>query len=282
MAVTFDVEDVQSQAMPTAVLGLAAKTLDDIEHLRKAAANRVRALTRSEEDKDGEDRGLGLDERHPDVAMAMNTLNMIGSLEAEQVKNLQKIMKKHPLGPFVKQAKGVGEKQAARLIAATGDPYWADRTEKTSDGKIISIVSSPRTLREFLAYCGYGIAPGGGEARRIQKGMDQKQLKALGTPEAKMRVYLIANSIVKTKGEYRDVYDTAREKYEMAVHTVECKRCGPSGKPAQPGSLLSAGHQHARALRLVSKKVLTDLYFAAKDWHESERPNNVTMYRING
>src|SRR5690606_11578270 len=59
MAVTFT-EEVESQAMDSSMLGLAADTLDDIEALRKATANRVNAMTRSTADKDGEVRGLGL------------------------------------------------------------------------------------------------------------------------------------------------------------------------------------------------------------------------------
>ena len=58
------------------------------------------------------------------------------------------------------------------------------------------------------------------------------------------------------------------DEYADAVHAAECKRCGPKGKPAQPGSPLSAAHQHARAIRLIAKAILRDL------WTESERLHN--------
>jgi hypothetical protein len=84
-----------------------------------------------------------------------------------------------------------------------------------------------------------------------------------------MRAYLVAVSIVKAGGPYREVYDVARAKYLDAVHAAPCKRCGPAGKPAQPGSPISAGHQHARALRIVAKEVLKDLWREAKRLHEN-------------
>lgn len=250
-----------SITLESPVLTMTAASLDDVEHLRIASENRLRELTRTGPDQDGEVRGLGLDESHPDVKMAMGIVENIRSLEEQQVKALQSQMKRHTLYGWVKSSKGVGEKQAARLLAAVGDPYMAERINKTTDGKVVNVDISPRTRREFLTYCGYGIADDG-QARRRKKGE-----RANWNAEAKMRVYLIANSIIKTKGELRDVYDDARAKYDVAVHKVECVRCGPAGKPAAAGTTLSAGHSHARALRAVSRRVLTDLYNEAKRIH---------------
>lgn len=52
-----------------------------------------------------------------------------------------------------------------------------------------------------------------------------------------------------------------------AVHRVPCHRCGPAGRPALIGSPLSDGHKDARALRLVAKAVLRDLWMAARTLH---------------
>ena len=49
-------------------LALAADVLDDLERVKVSNENRLRQLTRSTEDSDGELRGFGLDESHPDVA----------------------------------------------------------------------------------------------------------------------------------------------------------------------------------------------------------------------
>src|SRR5690606_16891250 len=89
--------------------------------------------------------------------------------------------------------------------------------------------------------------------------------KANWNPQIKMRTYLIAESCIKQMDSpYRAVYDAARTKYADAVHSEECRRCGPSGKPAPVGSPLSDGHKHARAMRLVSKEILRDLWIEAR------------------
>ena len=46
---------------------------------------------------------------------------------------------------------------------------------------------------------------------------------------------------------------------------MECKRCGPSGRPALPGSPWSDAHRHADALRVTGKEFLRLL------WREAER-----------
>jgi hypothetical protein len=228
------------------LLSLAADIVDDLEKVRVANENRLRQLTRSEGDKDGQNRGWGLDLDHPDVARLAGLVDLLIAAEKQAIKNLEIHMKQHPLGPWVKLAKGVGEKQAARLLAAIGDPYWNE------------LKNRPRRVAELRSYCGYGDA----ETQVRRKGV-----KANWSADAKKRAYLVATSIIKAGGPYREVYDQARAKYDGAVHTLECRRCGPAGKPALPGSPLSAGHQHARGLRAICKAVLKDLWLEARSLH---------------
>ena len=61
---------------------------------------------------------------------------------------------------------------------------------------------------------------------------------------------------------YRDVYVSAREAADGRLHTAECVRCGPSGRPARPGSPWSNGHAHAHALRIVGKELLRDMWIS--------------------
>ena len=262
------------------LLALAADVLDDLERVRIANENRLRQLTRSVEDSDGELRGFGLDASHPDVARLAALVDMLGKAEHSAELNLTRMMRRHPLGPWVKGQRGIGDKQAARLLAAIGDPYWN------------SLHSRPRTVSELWSYCGYHVLPAGHTPIEAHPNFaggdltggnpDQGSLDAPGvlvrvaatrargqranwSATAKMRAHLVAVSIVKTAGPWRDVYDTARAKYFEATHQVPCKRCGPAGKPAEVGTPLSAGHQHARALRIVAKAVLREL------WRESRR-----------
>lgn len=123
-------------------LSFAADILDDIERVRTANENRLRQMTRSVEDKDGEVRGFGYDESHPDVARLAAMVETFKKVEHEATLSLQRKMRKHPLGAWVKAQRGVGEKQGARLLAAIGDPY------------INSAKDAPRTVSALWAYCG--------------------------------------------------------------------------------------------------------------------------------
>lgn len=62
---------------------------------------------------------------------------------------------------------------------------------------------------------------------------------------------------------YRFIYDQRREATLDRLHQNDCRRCGPSGKPALSGTPWSRAHQHADALRIVGKAILRDLWLAA-------------------
>nr|WP_159080849.1 Hint domain-containing protein [Nocardia suismassiliense] len=115
--------------------------VDDLESVRIANANRVRQLTRTATDKDGEERGFGLTVEHPEVSKLMLTVEALEAAEHDAVLNLRRAVRRHPLAPFQKRHKGIGEKQLARLLATIGDPYWNDLHQR------------PRTVSELWAYC---------------------------------------------------------------------------------------------------------------------------------
>ncbi len=241
---------VVSLADPT--LALAADVLDDLEAVRIANENRLRQLTRDETDSDGEERGFGLDATHPDVAKLEALVKMLADAEHQATLNLNRVMRRHPLGPWVKAQKGIGEKTAARLLAIVGDPYVNVQT-----GEV-------RTVSQLWAYCGHG-----DPARKLHKGMTQADLFAMGNPTAKKRVWLIASKCLMAQGPHSKVYYDRKAQTEGREHTTECKRCGPSGKPAQPGSPWSDAHRHADALRITGKAILRDLWIEAKRIHET-------------
>lgn len=220
-------------------LAFAADILDDLERVRVANENRLRTLTSHGED------GFGLDEQHPDVARLAALVQMLRDAEHQAELNLCRKVRVHPLGPWIKRTTGIGEKQGARLLAAAGDPYWNTLHDR------------PRLVSELWSYCGYGDA-----AVQIRR----RGQKSNWNAAAKMRAHLVAESCVKQReSPYRPVYDASRERYAEAVHETPCARCGPSGKPAAPGTPLSDGHKHARALRAVAKEILRDLWREARD-----------------
>lgn len=247
---------------------LLAAQLDGIEDLRKATDNRFRQATRSEMDKDGEVRGLGLSADDPEVGAVVTASQALAVIEHQVILSLQRAMRKHPLGPWQKGQIGIGEKQLARLLSAVGDPYWNNLHDR------------PRTVSELWAYCGLHTLPAAspdqidpdtqvscirGAARR------KKGQRANWSTDAKTRAYLISESCVKqARSPYRVVYDKRRAITGEKVHDRPCPQCNGAGKTDLIESPWRAGHQHADALRIVSKTVLRDLWVAARDWHAAQ------------
>lgn len=147
---------------------------------------------------------------------------------------------------------------------------WADKVATKIGAQIIEQAAQVPT--EIIAV---GVAP---TRRRGQKS-DWNE-------DARKRLRMIADSCMKqigppktkSRSPYRDLYEYGRMKYDGQRHKIDCPRCGPKGKPAKRGSPLSDGHAHARAIRLVMKRILLDL------WREAfltkgQRPPE---YRIHG
>jgi hypothetical protein len=120
-------------------LALAADVVDDLERVKIANQNRLRTLTAQDE------YGHGMSVDHPDVKRLAALVKALEDAEHQATLNLARVMRHHPLGEWVKNSKGVGEKQAARLLASIGDPYWND------------LHSRPRRLRELYAFCGMSV-----------------------------------------------------------------------------------------------------------------------------
>lgn len=259
-------------SIAAAELRILADSLDDLEKLRIATDNRIRALAQVY--------GITDDDATPEVLRLRALADGITKLEHSAELDLCRAVRHHPLAGWVKRTIGIGEKQGARLIAAIGDPYWNTLHDR------------PRTVSELWAWCGYKVVPvgqGNGNAQKstadghtnasqtgpanhsTPAGVAQARRRgerANWSAEAKMRAFLVAESCVKqAKSPYRPVYDATRLKHAEAVHASDCRRCGPAGKPAQAGSPLSPGHQHARALRAVAKEVLKDLWREARALH---------------
>lgn len=241
-------------------LKFAAQILDDLENVRIANANRLRQLTRNEPDEDGDVRGFGLPENNPTVITLTAMVDALEKLEKDATKEVERLMKRHPLGPWMKAQTGIGFKQGARLLAAIGDPYMRPRLER-EDGTVEE--SRPRLVSELWAYSGYSVI--NGESQRRRRGQPSNW-----SDDARKRAYLISASCVKQRPgtPWRDLYDQSRAKYADSVHATDCVRCGPAGRPAKAGTPLSAGHQHARALRIMSKELLKQMWLESKRLHE--------------
>ena len=301
---------VEPPRLADPLLALLADVLDDLERTRIANENRLRQLTRDEVDADGELRGLGLPMEMPQVVALAAIVSGIGKLEHEAELNLKRALRKHPLGPWIKVTNGIGEKQGARLLAVIGDPYWNtlyDRPRTVSELWAYCGLHVLPAAGHVRHESHEGTAGGGNQAHPGQS-IRETQRRAAGVPDrgdpdhraadfqggnvgvaptrtrgqranwsatAKMRAFLVAESCVKTRtSPYRVIYDNGRAKYADAIHQADCRRCGPAGRPALAGTPLSLGHQHARALRLVMKALLKDLWIQAKAIHEGTSPKD--------
>jgi hypothetical protein len=243
------------------ILNAITAQVGDLEDLRIALDNRYRIMVtpRDELDKDGIARGFGIDPNDDELLGPLRTVkDGVASLEVVAIRAVERFMRNSPWRQWLDNphSKGVGAKQLARLLGTIGDPYWHGAEDR------------PRMVSELWSYCGLSVVDidddGYGVAPRRKRGE-----KSTWSEEARKRAWLIATSCVKSGGHYREVYDRAKRKYANTIHKHTCIRCGPSGKPAQVGTPLSAGHIHARALRAVMKAVLRDL------WHESRRMHGV-------
>jgi hypothetical protein len=276
-------------------LALAADVLDDLEKVRMANANRLGILTRTTEDSDGETRGFGLDESHPDVARLAAIVDALRKVEHDAELQLARQLRRHPLHPWIKAQKGVGEKQAARLLAAIGDPYIRHEIVK-ADGTVIP--EGPRTVSALWAYCGLHVLPaadhdavdalsvrvGGGATNGGDPGQStaDTQVHCAGvapkrrrgelanwSTKAKTRAYLVATSCLKQRAA------TCKGDDAKTVHIDGCT-CSPYRKVYDARRARTAvthpdwtdGHSHNDALRVASKEILKDLWREAKRLHE--------------
>jgi hypothetical protein len=204
----------------------AVDSYRDTQALRIATENRARSLK-----SDGFNTEL-----YDDQVAALK------KMEGRIQRRVAKEMRAGPFGPWIASQRGVGELSVAKFLGIVGTLTYNTLEERPRRGPA-----------ELWAYCGF--VPGQKRTRGE---------RANWSTEAKTAAFLMAESCVKSGGEYRDLYDQFKARYADRVHEAECKRCGPAGKPAQPGSPWSDGHKDAAAKRAVAKRIIRDLYVESK------------------
>ena len=260
-------------------LALAADMLDDLERVKLASQNRLRSLTDDTPDADGVLRGSAMPLTHPEVARLAALVQMVEAAEHRAVLNLQRAMRSHPLGPWVKAQRGIGEKQAARLLAKIGDPC------------VNATAGTYRTVSQLWAYCGLHVVAGGdsgqggtdthlaaaGVAARRQKGQ-----KANWSTDAKTRAWLIVQSCMK------QLDASCKTDTGIAEHVEGCD-CSPyrvvidqrRQHTATTHPEWTPGHSLNDAMRVASKRLLRDLWREARRCHgfaDEGCPTVITAY----
>lgn len=231
-------------AEPSYVLNAAA-LWEQVQDARKRAGNLLGAIERS---------GI------PVPATFASVFDHFEQAEHECVLALAREWRKHPLAPWQKTVRGLGEHHAAVLVAMLGGSiiyatpmWWEPGAEGEPDRVLKRGDTYQRTIGQLWSYCGIG-----DPERRRHKDMSQDDLLALGKPRLKARCRLIAESFIKANNpRYRVIYDDAKTRYATRVHDRACPQChAKEGDPWKPG------HAHAAALRLVAKRFLQDAYDA--------------------
>lgn len=277
-----------------AELRQAAEIYEDHQKTRIAQANRIASMT-------------------VDVSTYAEYAEMLKRLEEQLSKRLVRIYRDTaPAGviEWQKGATGVGEHMLARLLGQLGHPrlatpkYWARNTTigdaefgDESNPKRMLVDGEPflRSLAQLRQYCGHG------RADRRRKGMSQEDALALGKPDCKMIVHLMAEGVVKSQvrkdpdapyremanadkisrvplGDLGAVYLDTRETYAQRGHLGPCSggwttagkkvvfsKCKVDGRYADIGDAFAPSHINAIAQRHLGKRILEELYDAARE-----------------
>lgn len=207
-----------------------ARTLDDLERLRVATSNRVRAA-----------------QEEGDLPPALPALAEVLEQQEHQIRlALQKTWKKHYLYPWSSTLNGVkGGTLLPRLIAEMGDPYIATPMAgfRAPDGSWKVVADGEpfeRTLRQLWRYCGLG-----DPADKQRRGASEQEARRGGNPIIRKRVWLIVDQFIRHRTEpYRGIYDLQ--------------------KAAKVEAGWKLGHAENHARRIVMKEFLRDMWRTAR------------------
>lgn len=278
------------------LLLLAADLLDDLEKTRIANTNRLGALERE-----------GLADT-PEFHALADVAAGILALEKTATLNLQRIVRKHPLGWWIRQTVGVGEKQGGRLLAAIGDPYIRAETVDRETGEVLA-PEEPRTVSQLWAYCGYHVIRTGHGIHDSQSGFAGAEQNLAPGPDlpgthitgagGEQNTHLGHEGLgshpppaevdgsdpgqaagvaaKRRKGQRANWSNTAKMRARLIAESCIKQRHSPYRDVYDQRRKHTTithpewtdGHSHNDALRIVAKRVLKDLWLVARDMHNA-------------
>jgi hypothetical protein len=249
---------------PYAVLRLFAECYEDAQRHRIALGNRLHAM------------GAAAEALTPayDHAVAAEKVLALGMRKAMRRAVLPTVL------AWIKDTPGLGEHLMARLLGCIGDPATAYPKHWEGEGASRHLVDDEphaRTVSQLWSYCGVG-----DPARKKAKGMTADDAMALGNPNAKMIVRLIAEACMKCAGSAAQVATPEVNAPACTDPTDDAEEVAPPAGPTRRRSPYrntydearahylgraewTPAHQHAAALRKTGKAVLRDLWRVAND-----------------
>jgi len=168
-------------------------------------------------------------------------------LEKELEKEIKKTVKEHPMSEWLEEVKGIGPILAGALLANID----IERAEHASS---------------VWKYMGLAVDPETGRGDRLRAGV-----KASYNPEMKTVAWKIGMSFLKTKGEYRKIYEESRKFYDRKFPKIQYLKdekgefiMNRSGKKIR---MYTKGHKFSMAKRRTVKLFLANFW---AHWRELE------------
>lgn len=197
-----------------------------------------------------------------DVRMYEESIEELETLEKSAEKRVARVVKEHPMWPWLQNVKGCGTMMAAAMISQ------------------FDIHKAPRPSN-FWSFAGLSVKPDGRAPRR-EAGCEQadgrKGLPYNGWLRTKL-VGVLGPGFLRAKNPtYRAIYDGYRERIRnVGACTLE-KHCSSSGSPTwypsgkqgakpQAGDFCTEGHMHNKAIRYMVKLFLLDFW---TEWRRVE------------
>lgn len=192
------------------------------------------------------------------VQLVIDPMKQSEKLLQKQMTKCYKRVVPEGIQNWQKDTPGMGDVLLPRLLGHLGHPriatpkHWIPGS-KNGDKRVL-VEDGPyiRSVGQLWQFCGHGAVV------HRRKGMTQEEALAAGNPTLKMLVHLMADSAIKSPGKYRKIYTMDRESRGETYN--------PDAKPEERWSKgeLPKLHSHNRALRLVGKEILKDLYDASE------------------
>jgi hypothetical protein len=217
----------EPEMLPWRELRLACEIAEDIAEQEGALDNRIRASAVTK-----------ATEKHlVRMAAALHQAKLAADLNR---RDTYRAVVPKAIREWQEYTAGIGDEGLPRLLGHIGHPAWKWVHEAQGETRdAILVDSSHRTFGQLIAYC--GLVP----CRRRHKGMTADDAQGLGRRRVGPIIHMIADSAgIKNRDSiYRGWYDDARTFYDTQD--------------------IAPGHAMNRALRIVKREILRDLWTVA-------------------
>lgn len=208
-----------------------------------------------------------LDDKHG--AHLEEQAGTISALERKEMSNIRRLLRLHPLWPWLKEQKGCGPTMSGVIISE------------------IDISKAP-TISALWSYCGLAVDSQSGKAVRMKRGekagfnpwLKSKLVKVLGDcliranspwrkfyddyKHRKQNTLVDECMLCKGKGVFKSKKDESEETTSTA-REKKCANCDGTGGPAPWGQ--SDAHRHQASIRYMVKMFLQEMWIV---WRTAE------------